>query len=74
MREVTQYTLVWCADCDGGLQIARIDPDDFDCCIVARRYGGICLHGAEGSRPLGKGASYDDCESTLKHINQGAKR
>lgn len=57
---MTTYTVVECAECDGGIQILRIEEGE-DCCAAARRAGGICRHGADGLRSLGRGATWDEC-------------
>lgn len=57
-----RWTVVEAAACDGGLQIARIEPWE-DCCRAARRYGGTCWHGAaEG----GGGATYEECREAIE--------
>jgi len=63
MRNMNEYTVVWCAPCDGGLQSVKIEVGE-DCCAAARRAGGCCRHGANGSQP----ASLEDCERAIDAI------
>jgi len=64
-----EYTVVEAADCDGGRQVVRIEVGE-DCCAAARRAGGICLHGADGLRPLGDGASRAQCAAAIERLDE----
>ena len=59
-----RYTVVWAADCDGGLQIQPICEWE-DCCAAARRTGGTCYHGGTDD---GGGATWEECDALVRDL------
>lgn len=65
-----KFGIVWCAECEGGLQIMEIE-DGEDCCAVARRYGGICYHVPAGGTLEGATRTLQEYASVARQAGDG---